>query len=50
MDKRRLLRDYLILPYELVLSKLGLIGKAIPEVVIKVEDKEEKEVSLGKVG
>ena len=38
------------LPPELVLSKLGSIGKAIPNVILKVVDKQDKEVLPGKVG
>lgn len=38
------------LPHNLVLSKLGSIGKAIPEVILKVVDKEGSETSLGEVG
>ena len=38
------------LPPELVLSKLGSIGKAIPDVILKVVDKQGKEVLPGKVG
>ncbi len=38
------------LPSELVLSKLGSIGKAIPEVILKVVDKEGNEPPLGEVG
>ena len=38
------------LPHNLVLSKLGSIGKAIPEVILKVVDKEGNETSLGEVG
>jgi len=38
------------LPYEMVLSKMGSIGKAIPNVTIKIMDKQDKEVPTGEVG
>ena len=38
------------LPYELVLNKLGSIGKAIPDVILKVVDKQGIEVPIGEVG
>ncbi len=38
------------LPHELVLSKLGSIGKAIPNVILKVVDKQNEEVQPGEVG
>ena len=33
-----------------MLSKLGSIGKAIPEVLLKVVDKEGNEITIGEVG
>ncbi len=38
------------LPHELVLNKLGSIGKAIPDVILKVVDKQGVEVAMGEVG
>jgi len=38
------------LPYDQVLSKLGTIGKAIPDVILKIIDKQSNEVSVGEIG
>ncbi len=38
------------LPHELVKRKMGSIGKAIPDVILKVVDKEGNEPPLGEVG
>ena len=38
------------LPSELVLSKLGSIGKAIPDVILNIVDKNGNKVPLGEIG
>lgn len=38
------------LPTNLLLKKLGSIGKAIPNVILKVFDKQSNEVAIGEVG
>ena len=50
MAKQRLPQDYPYLPPDLVIEKLGSIGKAIPGVTLLILDELGNELPVGEVG